>query len=416
MNDARAARPPLDRDGADRALARLRDEQERIGAALLELEAHQGYRLLDGAALDGGTRRVQAEVRARMAEVWALFDRYGRTLAEAERLRARHSRPDRAQLAELTRLLAGPSVELPAEEVPLERRTLLAAPSGEKLTLQEVVARMTPLYEDVAKTVAALDTVWSALLARLAEAEAEQRAAAGLLASLGGTDPDLERLTAELAAMAAVVRGDPLALASGGRADTGRLDTLRTALADVRRDLEEAQRLREGFADRIAGIASVLDALRAAEAEARRARDEVLAKIASPVLPDLPDMSATLADRLAAVGHPPPGAAARAGGWNDLAGRVADLDRAMRAALDRARRDAEVIRGLLDRREELRGRLEAYRAKAARLGGAEDAELAAIYERARELLWTSPCDLREATVTLSGYQQAITSRVKGAQR
>lgn len=416
MNDAWAARPPLDRDGADRALAHLREERDRISTALLELEGHPGYQLLDGAAVDGETRRVQAEVRSRMAEIWALFDHYGRALGEAERLRALHPRPDRARLAELTRLLAGPSVELPAEEVPLERRTLLAVPSGERLTLQAVVARMTPLYEDVAKTVAALDAVWSALLSRLAEVEAEQRAAADLLASLGGTDPDLDRLTAELRTAAALVRADPLALATGGRADTGRLDALRTALADVRRGLEEAVRLREGFADRIAGIAAVLDALRGTEAEARRVRDEVLAKIASPVLPDLPDMSATLADRLAAVGRPPHGTAARGGGWNDLADRVADLDRAMHAALDQARRDVEVIRGLLDRREELRGRLEAYRAKAARLGGSEDAELAAIYERARELLWTSPCDLREATVTLSGYQQAITSRAKGAER
>ena len=83
--------------------------------------------------------------------------------------------------------------------------------------------------------------------------------------------------------------------------------------------------------------------------------------------------------------------------------------------------ESALIKGLIlaqpnNYSEELRGRLEAYRAKAARLGGSEDAELAAIYERARELLWTSPCDLREATVTLSGYQQAITSRAKGAER
>ncbi|QKG26064.1 hypothetical protein ACTIVE_7717 [Actinomadura verrucosospora] len=405
----------MDRDGADRALAHLRDEKERISTALLELEGHQGYQLLNGAALDGKTRRVQDEVRARMAELWALFDHYGRVLGEAEQLRARHSRPDRQRLAELTRLLAGPSVELPAAEVPLERRTLLAVPSGERLTLQAVVARMTPLYEDVAKTVAGIDAVWSALLSRLADVEAEQRTAAGLLASLGGTDPDLDRLTAELGTVAAVVRGDPLALASGGRADTGRLDALRTALADVRRGLEEAHRLRDGFADRIAGLGTVLDELRGTEAEARRVRDEVHAKIASPVLPDAPDMSATLADRLSAVGRPPHGAA-RGGGWNDLAERVTDLERAMNAALDQARQDVEVVRGLLDRREELRGRLQAYRAKAARLGGSEDAELTAIYERARELLWTSPCDLREATATLAGYQQAITSRAKGAER
>ncbi|NVI86386.1 hypothetical protein HUX53_03615, partial [Actinomadura sp. BRA 177] len=63
-----------------------------------------------------------------------------------------------------------------------------------------------------------------------------------------------------------------------------------------------------------------------------------------------------------------------------------------------------------------RGRLEAYRVKAARLGHAEDAELARIYEQARELLWTSPCDLRSATVALSGYQRAIMSRAEGAER
>ncbi|MDL4818885.1 hypothetical protein [Actinomadura opuntiae] len=419
MSDPRAARPPWDRDEADRALARLRDEKERISTALLELEGHQGFQLLDGAALEGRTRRVQAEVRSRTVEIWALFDLYGRTLAEAERLRARHSRPNQSQLAELARLLTGPSVELPAVEVPLERRTLLAVPAGERLTLRAVVSRMTPLYEDVAKTVAALDAVWSALLSRLAEVEAERRAASELLDSLGGMDPDLDRLTAELRDVAALIRSDPLALANGGRPDTSRLDALRTALADTRRGLEEAHRLRDGFADRIARIAADLDALRAAEAEARRVRDEVLAKIASPVLPDLTDMSATLADRLAAVGGPPRAAnahAAKGGGWNELAGRVTDLEREARGALDRARRDVEMIRGLLDRREELRGRLEAYRAKAARLGGAEDAGLAALYERARELLWTSPCDLRKATVTLSEYQQAITSRAKGAER
>ncbi|GAA4293389.1 hypothetical protein GCM10023178_66110 [Actinomadura luteofluorescens] len=54
--------------------------------------------------------------------------------------------------------------------------------------------------------------------------------------------------------------------------------------------------------------------------------------------------------------------------------------------------------------------------KASRLGHAEDAELARSYEQARELLWTSPCDLRKATVALTAYQRAVTSRAKGADR
>ncbi|WP_243726169.1 hypothetical protein [Actinomadura rubrisoli] len=408
----RASRPPMSRDEADRALAHQRGEKERIGAALLELEGHQGYQLLEGATLDGETRSVQSGVRSHMAALWALFDHYGRVLGEAEELRARHSRPGQTQLARLTWLLAGPSVELPPEEVPLERRTLLSAPSGEKLTLQAVVARMNPLYEEVARTIASLDGVWSELLSRLAEVEAERRAAATLLDSLGGTDPDLDRLTAELRAVAATVRADPMALARDGRADTARLDALRPGLADVRRRLEEADRLRAGFADRIRGIADLVDLVRGAEAEAAAHRDEVLAKIASPVLPDLPHLSAALADRLAALDGPGPGGT----GWRDLAERVAGLERAANGALEQARTAAGLIRGLLDRREELRGRLEAYRVKAARLGHSEDADLSRIYERARVLLWSSPCDLRKATVTLSDYQQAISSRAKGAER
>ncbi|TDB86514.1 hypothetical protein E1264_17675 [Actinomadura sp. KC216] len=401
----------MSRDEADRALERLRDERERISAALLELEAHQGYQLLEGAALDGETRRVQSEVRAGLASLWALFDVYGRTLGAAEDLRARHAKPGQAQLKELTWLLTGPSVELPAEEVPLERRTLLSVPSGEKLTLRAAVERMTPLYEEAARAVAALDAVWSALLSRLAEVEAERRSAEELLESLGGTEPELDRLRADLAAVAAVVRSDPMALARDGRADTGRLDALRAGLAEVRRGLEEAERLRDGFADRVRAVAAVLDRLRETEAEARRVRDEVLAKIVNPALPEVPELSAALADRLAAVARP-----AQGDGWSDLAQRVAGLERAANDALDRTREAAGVIRGLLDRREELRGRLEGYRVKAARLGHAEDTELIQIYEQARELLWTSPCDLRKATVTLSGYQQAINARAKGVER
>ncbi|WP_433477910.1 hypothetical protein ACQPZP_13235 [Spirillospora sp. CA-142024] len=397
-------------------LARLRDEKERIGGALLELEAHQGYQLLEGATLAGETLSLQSDVRARMASLWMLYDLYGNVLSAAEDLRARHNRPGQAQLAELTRLLDGPSVEMPAREVPLEQRTLLSVPSGEKLTLRAAVDRMTPLYEEVARSVAALDTVWSTLLSRLAEVEAERRAAEELLESLGGVDPDFERLRGELESVAAVVRSDPLALARDGLADTARLDAVRTGLAAARRALEEAERLRDGFAGRIRGVAAVLDLLREAEAEARAVRDEVVAKIASPVLPDLPGSAAALADRLTAVTRPGAGTAARGAGWNDVARRVADLERAADTALAQARETVGVIRGLLDRREELRGRLQAYRVKAARLGHAEDAELAGLYEQVRVLLWTSPCDLRKATVALSGYQRAITSRAKGADR
>jgi hypothetical protein len=59
------------------------------------------------------------------------------------------------------------------------------------------------------------------------------------------------------------------------------------------------------------------------------------------------------------------------------------------------------------KRDELRGLLGAYKAKAARLGAAEDPGLAGRYDQARDLLWTAPCDLAAAEAAVAGYQQAV---------
>ncbi len=59
------------------------------------------------------------------------------------------------------------------------------------------------------------------------------------------------------------------------------------------------------------------------------------------------------------------------------------------------------------KRDELRGLLGAYKAKAARLGAVEDSRLAEHYDRARTLLWTAPCDLAAAEAAVAGYQQAV---------
>ncbi|MBO2455686.1 hypothetical protein J4573_52030 [Actinomadura barringtoniae] len=403
----------MNRDEVDRALQDLRDEKERISTALLDLESHQGFRLLEGAAVTGETARRQGELQSRTTSLWGLFDLYGGTLAAAEELRARHSKPGQAQLAELTHLLTGPSVELPAVEVPLERRTLLSAPGGEKLSLRAVVARMTPLFEEAAKMAAAVDVVWSELLNALAEVDQERRAVTGLAQELGATgpatDPEAERVFRDVDALSQAVRTDPMSFGRGGHADTTRLRTARKDLADLRRRLAEAGSFRADAASRIERVAASIDQVRAAEAEARHARDQVLIKIASPALPDLRDLSPALADRLGAL-H----VLRDARRWGELADRVADLEQAVATALQRARGDASLITGLLDRREELRGRLGAYKMKAARLGLAEDAELTRLYSEARDLLWTSPCDLRKATATLSDYQRVISS--KGSDR
>jgi hypothetical protein len=397
----------MGREEIDRRLERLKGERDRITQVLLDLEANQGYQLLKGTRLTGATARAWNDISGRTATLWKLFDAHGKVVAEAQELRDRHQKPGQAQLAELTRLLTGISVELPSGEIPLEERTLLG-PTGEWLSLDAVVDRMTPLYEETVRAIASIDEVWSALLTRLGQVEEAARAVDALAASLGIQDPEGARAARQLAQVGEAARSDPLSLSPGGTVDTSGIDAVGTEFETLRRRLEDAVRTRDEHDARVRAIVATIDLVEAAEQEAVHARERVLVKIASPALPELTEPSALLRDRLAAL----EGLRAE-GRWLELATRAAELENAVTTALDQARTATGLITGLLDRRDELRGRLDAYKAKAGRLGRAEDAGLTALYEQAYELLWTSPCDLRRATVALADYQRAISSRAEG---
>jgi hypothetical protein len=75
-----------------------------------------------------------------------------------------------------------------------------------------------------------------------------------------------------------------------------------------------------------------------------------------------------------------------------------EIFNACAAAVDEA---AELMAGAV------RGLLDAYQAKAARLGAAEDTELAMCNQQAHDLLWTAPCDLAAEATAVTHYQEAI---------
>ena len=64
-------------------------------------------------------------------------------------------------------------------------------------------------------------------------------------------------------------------------------------------------------------------------------------------------------------------------------------------------------------RDELRGRLESYRAMAGAHGAAEDATLTELYERAHDALHTAPADLKVAAPLVVQYMAAVRARAQG---
>jgi len=61
----------------------------------------------------------------------------------------------------------------------------------------------------------------------------------------------------------------------------------------------------------------------------------------------------------------------------------------------------------IDQRNELRGRLDAYRAKANRLGLLEDSRLCELYDHAHRELYSAPTDLTAAEELVRRYQQGL---------
>jgi hypothetical protein len=61
----------------------------------------------------------------------------------------------------------------------------------------------------------------------------------------------------------------------------------------------------------------------------------------------------------------------------------------------------------LARRRELRGRLDAYCAKASGLGLSEDLELSRLHDAAQHALYIAPADLEHADDLVREYQHAI---------
>jgi hypothetical protein len=408
--------PAITQDNADRELDRLTTDGDRIGEALIALEAHPGYRFLEGTTLSGRTAELWSVVRADIALLYQHFGSYRSVLAKAREVRARRNRPGAAELAELNTLLRGRAVELSTEEIPLGRRNLTGpATVTNRMTLAGLVTSMDAAFQRASDVVVATDDVWTAAVRTLDPLDGQLDAARELSASLGlgeTRDPlftEVDSIGSEVAALRARAFADPLALYRGepgrGGPDLGTADALTERLTAVRTRLDSLAAVRAGFGEQVARARIAIDAVAAAEADARNAYDLVLDKIANPAIATVPDGTPPLRERLAGLS-----VLVARHDWQGVTDALADLTAATGQATGAAREVRETAAALLDRRAELRGRLDAYRVKAARQRLSEDAEIAACYQSTYDLLWTVPCDLRAATRALNRYQQAIAAK------
>ncbi|WP_369169434.1 hypothetical protein AB5J49_16760 [Streptomyces sp. R28] len=413
------AGPVMDRDEVDRALARLGAEHEAIETSLLALQDHAGRRLLEGAELTGVTQERWTAAEASITLLWAYFDAYTDALRSAREIRSRRRWSSRDDLVELTELLRGESVTVAGSAAAAANAPTLHGGSGklsEQFTLLTLVDRMNELYATSLDMVVAADAVWSALPARIDLLAAELQRTRRLAHSIGvrpGEHPagdDLERITRTLTNLRAQVVSDPLAYwvpaqgssaPGGGKPDTTVYDREARALEDVRREIDAVLTVRQDAEQRLVKLRDVLSRADRTLAEARAARGEVLAKIAATEVPVVSGPPTALQEQLATAAE-----YRRHAQWHRLSPLLESLEQKAEDELLRARESLTAVTAPLAVRAELRGRLDAYRAKVARHGLAEDPFLIERYDAARRMLWSAPCDLRVAEQAVLRYQHA----------
>ncbi|WP_019931349.1 hypothetical protein [Nocardia sp. BMG111209] len=378
----------------DTELATRGREIDAVTATLLELDRHPGLTLLRGFPPAGTTAQRWPPIQRQLDLMWTDFGRLQSIVEEARAIRARRHRPTDAERAELTRLLRERPHEVSRTPIPMAQRTLTGP--GEQVLfvgIADTLDRMRRTFPAIAEFLDSVDARNSRVLTGLAPVQAR-------LDRLGGATAELVDIGAAVAELLARSATDPLSLSP---ADA---DARIAALAErVRREDEALAQLRTLLADWPTAIAETrgrLDALRVAAGRADRIRAEVEEKILTAALPRRPDPTRAPAADLNVLAA---GAATAA-----TAVTLLDIRRRIEAAGRAVAADEELAQGLLDRRAELRGRLGAYQAKAARLGVGEDRDVLSCHRLADGLLAHHPCDLAAATRAVADYQQIIAEK------
>jgi hypothetical protein len=376
---------------------------------LMSLQAESTYKVLTGSGggskldINGVTADRTAIPLGAMRVVFEHFDLLHSTVDRAAKVRS--GLPtlfgNEEKVAEIDHLLRGKSIELPTASLSLEQRTLLSgAQNGQRLTPDELMSKMAKTFAEARDAVLAVDRAWQEIAERVTRAETqigefEARYAATGCGTGSGAAEAFKASREVLNDLGEMFRADPLgALARMNAQLEPVLGRLR-ALVEASEQAHRATLRARAELERLAGIHS--EAL-TADAEARLKIADCKA-LPAPVddgrLNRLRDWLGQLERRWNEGALDTVSAGLR--NWQAAAGEC--------AAEDVKARDASRL--AVETRRELRGRMEALKAKARAMGVAEQGAISTIATRAESLLAARPTDLAAAGSAVALYAQRL---------
>ena len=374
----------------DMRLQRYTAAEHRIGANLQELEQHSVYQLLMTDALTGATAKALRVVNDADPSLWELFTLLGTSLDSARQLRGTGSRVSTNHRLTLAERLSAPSILIRSHQIPLGERGLTGAPIREEyISIEALIDRMSSLYEPVRNVVTHAEKVLREILPRLNSAEATVTRLHKDALVLGLSTVEIDRIDETIARIRELSLTDPLSIPANARQSFD--DAIHAASATV----SEARASHDALAADITGASELLDTCRDLIEQANQHRTETFQKISQPVgLRQPPSLAAIDGERGLAMKLDPILASNRS--WQSTRRELDSWSVGATRLRDQLARVVASNRAPLEKRNELRGRLGAFRAKMAATGFSEDLVLRDISAEAHNELFTSPTDLVRA--------------------
>ncbi len=354
-----------------------------LQAAMAELESSPSYLMLTDAELGSETARRYGRAAADAKDLWPLVDAAGSLLGSV-----------RAQIASRGR---SPVEERELRRLLEQRWYAVTASDGssQSYSASGLLGEIRQRYDAVRSAVADIDHLWVTILPRVDAARTTLERLQAEVDELGVPEPLVGRARALADDLADRLLSDP---ASVNPQDGANLDRQVAAAA---KQVATLRTKRDDLDGDLGATEELLASLRVLRARAEAARVEALAKIdgpdglvrvPAPAVLDGRDGLGPQLDRLFdnAAGADWSRKRVLLDGWLGSA-------RKLEAQLVRA---GEANRAPVEARNELRGRLQAYAAKMAATGRAEDLALVELADRARRLLFTAPTDLAAAEAAI----------------
>jgi hypothetical protein len=392
----------------DDTLAVLEAGLPAMTAKLVDIEAEAGRQFAESASLTGITAAHAEQALATVSRLWTQYLLLQGIVEQARTLRSSRRHLDVPRVDELDRLVHGESVSMtaPAPVTALGRRS---TPTGVSMTPRDLYGAMERALDAVSIDIAAIEAAWAEGLARLEVLTATWQSLTVAASEVG------EEVNPDLISGGELVRAAALAMGFDPLSQSAVLDDAEARLSRAQSRIVELKRRRDGLPGRLEAAHRSLEAVAATAAEGQAAGDRAREKIADPeglqaaLSPGvLDDDRRGLRPWLARLT-----AGAQRGAWREADADLDEWERAAAGALATAQQVVDANSAPLDRRAELRGRLDGLSAKAARLGLREDPVIDAVRAQARAVLYSAPCDLRRAdalvnslAVTLSRQHQA----------